>query len=141
MSQRGGNIRSVRTLNLAMTMPIERTRSLRWGFELLTTLADDNEVPIDLRERAQLLMTTYPSPEQVTQLISSNSAALPTGVGVAIEQARELFTDVQLTCRGAATTRRDLQFTLRHFPLPGHAESRERGFPGGIEFWIDLETP
>jgi hypothetical protein len=64
-----------------MTMPIERTRALRWGWELLSTVQQRPDIPEDLRVRAATIDMTnlgddlrhellvvlrhYPSPGEV----------------------------------------------------------------------------
>ena len=120
-----------------MTMPDERTKSLRWGYEVLGELNADLEVPDDLRARAQAVCAGYPTPRTIQALIASNARRLPADMAEAIEAARTLFVDIQLSGMGSAATRKSLLYTLRHFPPVGSARhAAEVGFPGGIELWV-----
>ena len=120
-----------------MTMPDERTKSLRWGYELLGELNADFEVPDDLRARVQAVCAGYPTPRMIQALIESNAKRLPANMAEAVEAARTLFVDIQLSGTGSAATRTSLLYTLRHFPLVGSARhAAEVGFPGGIESWV-----
>lgn len=47
-----------------MTMPHERTRSLRWGFEFLGEMLSDMTIDESMRATAQRLLLTYPRPER-----------------------------------------------------------------------------
>ena len=123
-----------------MTTPQERMRSLRWGWELLTTLQVDAAVSSTCAERARLLLTTYPSPEALVHLLDSAARSLPSDYAQSIAAARELFQDVQADGRGAPQTLRDTIFTLRHFPTIGEATSA----PGvqrsvRLERWLSKE--
>ena len=43
-----------------MTLPIERTRSLKWTREFLTELKSDEDLPDRLRRHAEMLLRHYP---------------------------------------------------------------------------------
>lgn len=117
-----------------MTMPHERMRSLRWGAELLSELVADTAIPTELSQRAAALSSAYPAMSDLSGLISTNAARVPDSFAQAIEQARALFTEVQISCLGSAETRRSVLFTLRHFPLPGSA-----GRIRDVAAWLSLE--
>lgn len=120
-----------------MTMPDERMKSLRWAYELLAEIDLDQTIRGDLRGRARAIASRFPTPEELQALITSNSTSLPGSFAEAIESARDLFTDIQGSSTGSSTTRKSVLYTLRHYPLRGHAASRTRGWGQfGIEDWI-----
>jgi len=124
-----------------MTMPAERTRSLRWAHELLSALVAADDLSDEIRDRARLLCSSFPGPEAVQSLIASNADRLPVEIAQAIEQARVLFVDVQLSGCGSEAIRNNLLYTLRHFPTPGSAASIARDrFAFGIESWLARDT-
>jgi hypothetical protein len=48
-----------------MTMPAERTRSLRWTREFLEKAAEDSRLDQSLRDRARIILLTYPSMDAI----------------------------------------------------------------------------
>lgn len=98
-----------------MTMPDERMRSLRWGWEVLKALGADLFREPEWVERATHLLRNYPAPELLTGLVESPGAPLPAACQAAIDQARDLF-EVACSDTRSVALRRDLQYTLRHFP-------------------------
>ena len=60
-----------------MTMPDERTRSLRWGFECLGEMLTNETIDESMRATAQRLLLTYPRPEQILALIEADASGLP----------------------------------------------------------------
>jgi len=44
-----------------MTMPAERTRSLRWTRDFLEKTAEDTRLDQSFRDRAKIILLTYPS--------------------------------------------------------------------------------
>jgi len=99
-----------------MTMPHERTRSLRWGWELLSAIAEDAEVDESIKRDAALIKATYPPPELITQLIEADVPGLPPAGAQSIGAAADLFNKLWLNRQGTEETRQHLRFTLRHFP-------------------------
>ena len=99
-----------------MTVPDERPRDLKWGFEQLHELVADSDGPSDLRERAARLADHYPTPAALDQLVSDNAQTMPRALADAIEGAGALFRDVQASCGGNVDTRKSVLYTLRHFP-------------------------
>ena len=99
-----------------MTMPHERTRSLRWGWELLGAIADDPEIEESIKQLAALIKGAYPPPELIGHLIAAESAGLPPAAAQSIAKAAGLFTMLRLKLQGTEQIRHHLRFTLRHFP-------------------------
>lgn len=123
-----------------MTLPDERARSLRWAHELLTEIATDPEVLKELRVRAEDLRLVFPTTEFLQALVTSKAEHLPSDVAAAIEAARILFVETQLSTSGSPATRKGLLYTLRHYPLQGSATTAANArFAGGIESWIAFE--
>lgn len=120
-----------------MTTPDERTRSLRWAHELLGALSSDGELAAELRERASAASSAFPSPQAIQSLIASNAERLPIDMAMAIEAARVLLADIEAGGFASAPMRREILYTLRHFPLARAAERVSRvGFAFGIESWV-----
>ncbi len=123
-----------------MTMPHERTRSLRWGWELLSTLRGSSTIDGALVMRAIDVASRYPSPETVATWISQNPDRLPRSSAVAIEDARHLFLDVRGCSEAGEELQRDALFALRHYPLPGAANHAAKfGVIGGLSAWLQPE--
>ena len=101
-----------------MTMPHERTRSLRWGWELVAAIADDPEVDESIKQEAALIQATYPSPDLIARLIDADASGLPPPAAQSISAAADLFIRLRLNLQGTAETRHHLVCTLRHFPQP-----------------------
>jgi len=100
-----------------VTTPVERMRALRWGYELLGAMQQDQSLPSEYVARATCLADVYPTPQALAQLLERDSCAWPFEYGLAIDQARGLFEDVQHAGLGSPETRRHTLYTLRHFPL------------------------
>jgi hypothetical protein len=120
-----------------MTMPHERMRSLRWGWELLRALQTDASIPPALVARAATLAQTFPTPQALILMLQADQSQLPEGFGDSIDGARALFEEVQFGGHGSPDTRRDALFTLRHFPLRAAAGA---AWPGGdVKSWFARE--
>ena len=121
-----------------MSTPEERMRALRWGWELLRDIQQDATVPVESGDSARLLALRYPAPAMLQELLASGARQLPQDVGAAIDDARTLFTELQVRGRGAADTLRFVLYTLRHFPLH-HAVARVDDCLGGLQVWLQPE--
>ena len=120
-----------------MTMPDERMRSLNWGYELLQALADDETLPMFVRERAAALIPDYPTAPLLERLLREDRPSLQAAMEAALAKAGRLFVDVRVTGTGSVPTRRDLVYVLRHFPDPGTI--RLMGREGALQDWIELD--
>lgn len=101
-----------------MTMPDERTRSLRWGFEFLGELLSDETVEAPHRATAQRLLLTYPRPQEILEWIEADAPGLPPAASEALVDASDLWTHLQFSRQGTPETRHTLKFVQRHFPEP-----------------------
>jgi len=119
-----------------MTMPNERTRSIRWGHEFLGELISDNTVDESIRRIAQDLVATYPPPDQILQLIEANAKALPQPAAEALVKAAELWALLRRSHGGSEETRRSLLYVERHFPESWIAESLARSLLHGVRTWL-----
>ena len=101
-----------------MTMPNERMRSLRWGWEVLEELSLDETLAEGIRERSREVRLRYPSPQVLLAHILSDAPqpGLPLEWTQAFRDALELFWKVQYGGLGSKETRNSLLYTLRHFP-------------------------
>lgn len=120
-----------------MTIPSERTRALRWGFEVLQEISVSAMVSDGEKARAAGLLDMYPTPSTVSSWIDEDVLCLPIEAAVAIEATGDLL---RLILRSKACTgelKRSVIFTLRHFPEPGDAE-RWSTVCGGetIRMWL-----
>jgi len=123
-----------------VTTPVERMRALRWGFELLGALQKDRSLPSEFVERASCLARAYPTPRALVQLLACDSRAWPFEYGLAIDQARSLFQDVQQAGLGSPETRRHTLYTLRHYPLQdAKAWVNAAASSDGLGVWLALE--
>ena len=59
-----------------MTTPHERMRALRWGYELVHSVAIDESLPETLRSRALAVAVDYPAPEVIEQVRSEGLRGL-----------------------------------------------------------------
>mgnify|MGYP000040504845 CR=1 FL=1 len=100
-----------------MTTPHERMRALRWGYELVHSVAIDESLPETLRSRALAVAVAvdYPAPEVIEQVRSEGLRGLEPSAVEAFCNARRLFQDVARTKDLSDLRRRDVQGTLRHF--------------------------
>ena len=123
-----------------MTMPHERMRSLRWGWELLEAMQHDASLPAESVQRAANLLLNYPAPDVLAALVGPTPPMLSTTVGSSIDSARELFQRVQYGGHGSAETRAHVKFTLRHFPMKGEVVlSADVPGLGGLKSWLAAE--
>ena len=118
-----------------MTLPHERMRSLRWGWELLQALQEDSSIPPSLAARAAALALSYPTPEVLTRMLEAERPELPEGFGDSIDGTRVLFEEVQFGGHGSQETRRHTLFTLRHFP----ESAAHAAWPGSLKNWLAPE--
>ncbi len=105
-----------------MTMPHERTRSLRWAFEVLHEIRDDALVNDGDRAKAAKLLVTFPTPETVLEWIQSDASCIPVDAALAIEETGVLLSSIYRSETCPAKLGHSVMFTLRHFPQPGSAE-------------------
>ena len=123
-----------------MTMPHERMRSIGWGSQLLGALQRDPSVPTELQEQAVRLEADYPGSQQLLQLLADPGRAFPAVASQAIEDARALFEKAQQLGVGGDVTRRELLFTLRHFPPRGWGVTAEEASRlGRLDEWLAPE--
>ena len=99
-----------------MTMPIERMRALRWGYELLQEMGQDQSLPEVTRARAGALLAAYPIPEALARHVVDERGGLPKTWGDSMSEALNLFEAVGFSGQGSVQTRRSLLFTRRHYP-------------------------
>ena len=109
-----------------MTMPHERTRSLRWGGEVLQEICDDASVNESERARAAELLQNYPTPVTVSHWIQSDVYCIPLEAARAIEGTGELLRFILPSPACSAPLRRSVLFALRHFPQSGTADHWSR---------------
>lgn len=102
-----------------MTMPHERMRALRWGYELLQEMGQDESLPEDVRERAGDLLVVYPRPEALAQHVSDGGGRLPKTWGDAMAEARDLFESIAFNLQGSVQTRRSMRLLVT-VDLIGH---------------------
>ena len=121
-----------------MSTPEERMRALRWGWELLRDIQHDAIVPVESANTARALALHYPAPAMLQQLLASGARQLPEDTGAAIDDARTLFEQLQVSRRGAADTQRVMLYTLRHFPLH-RAVARVDDCLDGLQDWLSPE--
>lgn len=62
-----------------MTMPHERMRSLRWGWELQQALHKDLSLLASLVARAEALAQTYPTPQTLVQMPQAQATPVVEG--------------------------------------------------------------
>ena len=124
-----------------MTMPDERTRSLRWGFEFLGEMLLDETIDACLRATAQRLRLTYPRPDQILKWIQTDAPGLPQAAAEALVEASELWTRLQLSSQGTQETRHALRFVQRHFPEPWLSQLLGSASREGLRGWLLPEEP
>jgi len=123
-----------------MTMPAERTRALRWGWELLSSMQERPGIPEDLRARAATIQQTYPAPGVVLRWIQDDIPRLPKEAAQGIDAAGSLFTDLRNVTELGDELHRDLLFLLRHYPSPGGVRAAAQSFFLGIGSWLATES-
>ena len=119
-----------------MTMPDERTRSLRWGFEFLGEMLLDETIEDSLRTTAQRLLLTYPRPDQILEWIEADAPGLPQAAAEALMEASELWTRLQFSHQGTQETRHALRFVQRHFPEPWLSQLLCNASKEGLRRWL-----
>ncbi len=119
-----------------MTMPHERTRSLRWGFEFLGEMLSDETIETSLRAAAQHLLLTYPRPERILELIETDAPRLPQTTIEVLVEASALWAQLQVSRQGSEETRHTLMFVQRHFPEPLLTRMLGREPAGGVRRWL-----
>ena len=67
-----------------MAMPHERTRSLRWAFEVLQEVRADALANEGDRARAAELLVSFPTPAAVLEYIQSDASCLPVDADAAL---------------------------------------------------------
>ena len=123
-----------------MTMPHERMRSLRWGWELLRALQTDPSIPPALIVRAATLAQTYPTPQALIRMLLADRPQFPEGFGDTVDGARALLEEVQFGGHGSEETRQHALFTLRHFPMKGAVETAANAAGlGSLKNWLAPE--
>ena len=119
-----------------MTMPHERTRSLRWGFEFLGEMLLDETIDESMRATAQRLLLTYPQPDQILELIQANAPGLPQAAIEALVEASALWTRLQVSRQGSEATRHTLKFVQRHFPGPSLSQTLGPALKSDLRRWL-----
>ena len=119
-----------------MTMPDERTRSLRWGFEFLGEMLSDETIEDSIRASAQRLLLTYPRPAQIFEWIEADAPGLPQAATEALVDASALWTRLQLSSQGTQETRHTLKFVQRHFPEPWLSQMLGVAPIDGLRSWL-----
>jgi len=119
-----------------MTMPHERTRSIRWGFELLGEVLLDASIDVSIRNVAQHLLLTYPRPDQILQLIEADSSALPLEASEALIEAGRLWVRLRRSGQGTDATRHSLLFCERHYPETWVAAMLGEAPIDGVRSWL-----
>jgi len=123
-----------------VTMPHERMRSLRWAFELLEALPQDSTVSAEVRETAERVLQSFPTPGELTSLLQADAKFLSSRHAIAIAEAKLLFDELLGSGLGTQETRQHLRYTLRHYPTLRLRESGgDHAFPSGLRSWIELE--
>ena len=120
-----------------MTMPIERMRALRWGYELLQEMGQDQSLPEVTRARAGALLVVYPVPEALARHVVEDRGGLPKTWADALSEALDLFEAVGFRGQSSAQTRRSLLFTRRHYP--DHQHIRLMANVGSLKDWLAAE--
>ena len=120
-----------------MTMPHERTRSLRWGSEVLQEIFDDDMVGINERTKAAELLRNFPSAAEVSEWIQLDVSCIPAEAALAIEGAGELLQVMLRSPASSAKLKHSVMFTLRHYPCAGETERwTASGRDGSIREWL-----
>ena len=119
-----------------MTMPDERTRSLRWGFEFLGEMLLDETIDVSIRATAQNLLLIYPRPEKILELIEADAPGLPKTQIEALVEASALWARLRTSRQGSDETRHTLMFVQRHFPEPWLSQRLGTASEGGVRRWL-----
>ena len=70
-----------------MTMPDERTRALLWAGGFLVELSRDNNLPLEIRQRATVIARHFPTSEDVSSMALPRN---PSGLGIGLAAPREV---------------------------------------------------
>jgi len=119
-----------------MTMPHERTRSVRWGYELLEEMLLDETIDEAIRATARSLVATYPSPDEILNLVEANAQALPQHVSEALVKAGELWVLLRRSHQGTEATKHSLMYVERHYPEPWIAQALGKAPLHGVRSWL-----
>lgn len=119
-----------------MTMPDERTRSLRWGFEFLGEMLADETIDAGFLAIAQRIRLTYPRPDQILEWIEADAPGLPQAAAEALVEASTLWTRLQFSGQGTQETRHALRFVQRHFPEPWLSQLLGSASREGLRGWL-----
>jgi len=125
---------------LRMTTPTERLRSLRWGWNLLDTLGQDQGIDPALSERARHLASSYPRPESLLAALDLSGPGLSADFAAIIEESRRLFALVTIADSALPTMQTHATRVLRHFP--SHAvclDMMEAARTGLLRRWLAPE--
>jgi hypothetical protein len=129
---------AIRPLELAMTIPYERLRSLSWGREILRKMSTDELLPNALRLRVSKVLETYPTLQDLRAAIPGASVVVLGRWADVIDEAATLLDVLRQTKEAADSTRCNLTSTLRHFPLAGEARATAMlGDSVSVTWWID----
>jgi len=121
-------------------MPTERLRALQWGWDLLVTLGQDQEIDPALSERARHLASSYPRPESLLAALDLNGPGLPADFAAIIDESRRLFALVTIADSALPTLHTHATRVLRHFP--SHAvcvDMMEAASTGFLPRWLAPE--
>lgn len=119
-----------------MTVPSERTKSIRWGFEFLGELLLDSTVDDSIRAMAERVLVAYPPPDLIRHLIDVDATSIPRPAAEALVKAAELWTVLRRSRQGTEETKRSLMYVERHFPERSIAESLGRSPVHGVRTWL-----
>ena len=119
-----------------MTMPHERTRSLRWGFESLGEMLSDETIEESIRGTARRILLTYPRPNQILELIEADALGLSHSAIEALIEASKLWTRLQVSAQGNEGTQHTLKFVQRHFPEPWVSQMLDPARTEGLRRWL-----
>ena len=122
-----------------MTMPHERTRSLRWGFEFLGEMLLDETIEASIRATAQRILLAYQRPETILELIDADAPGLPQTEIEALVDASALWARLRTSGQGSDETRHTLMFVQRHFPEPWHSQKLGAARSDGLPGWLRPE--
>jgi hypothetical protein len=79
-----------------MTLPVERMRAIRFGFEMFNDAVCDHELPPAMRQRAQLVLEHYPHNSDLEEHLTRDRATLPSKWVAVLIDARMLLVDLHL---------------------------------------------
>lgn len=125
-----------------MTLPHERTRALRWAFEMLPEIAAHPRVPAIQQARAAAFTRRYPSPAMVISWIEAYAPCIPAAEAEAIEAAGALFEELSRSACCPQDLFRPLASVQRHYPEPLSAYDWSLAAGGeAVTVWLQQEPP